>query len=278
MANYLIYPCKEVNITQTYYGRTSHYPHTTGSPKDYPIDDNGGSVGKSATFYCPCDCMKITRIYGVGNGGVNTIFLESTTNVDLPDGTRNTVCMLVEHVDDSDLRKLRVGQTFKRKQPMFKEGINGATGYHFHISVGKGIFRGNGWTKSTTNKWVINCTGGGIKPENAFWIDWSFTKLKDTKGINFKRMPTNPYKEPTKVLDRAHHEYGKITVGNEGVKWLQYELQRIGIYHNKIDGFYGPITEAAVKTFQRTHKDRSGRPLQVDGRVYVLTRGALKDA
>ena len=58
--NYLTYPCKNMRITQSYKGKTSHYPHTVGKPKDYPIDEGGKDTGKD-TIYCPCDEKKEMR-------------------------------------------------------------------------------------------------------------------------------------------------------------------------------------------------------------------------
>ena len=50
--NYMIFPMETMNVTQTYLGKTSHYPHTTGTPKDYPIDLAGADSGRRAVF-CP---------------------------------------------------------------------------------------------------------------------------------------------------------------------------------------------------------------------------------
>lgn len=117
MANYLTYPFKVMRITQNYLGRTSHYPHTTGSPKDYPIDEGGSDSGRD-WFYCPCDKIKIVKIYGVGNSGVNTMWIQSTSKVHFADGTTDYFCAQLTHMNDSDLRRLKVGQTFKRGQPV----------------------------------------------------------------------------------------------------------------------------------------------------------------
>ena len=46
MATYLTYPFKTMRITQSYTGTTSHLPHTTGSPKDYPLDEGGKDGGR----------------------------------------------------------------------------------------------------------------------------------------------------------------------------------------------------------------------------------------
>ena len=72
----------------------------------------------------------------------------------------------------------------------------------------------------------------------------------------------NPYSAPDKLL--RHGSTG------EGVKWLQYELSKQG-YTLKIDGIYGPATEAAVRMFQ------NDRRLICDGVVGPLTIAALLD-
>lgn len=84
----------------------------------------------------------------------------------------------------------------------------------------------------------------------------------------------NPFVEPTTLLKRG-------TKGNE-VKWLQYELREAGYdrifeYQGKsygavlIDGDFGKITEAAVRSFQTSCK------IFVDGKVGVVTRTFLKE-
>ncbi len=203
MKNYLIYPCKTMRITQSYTGTTSHLPHTTGTPKDYPIDEGCSDTGRDY-IYCPCEGMKIKRIYGVGTGGTNTLWLESTEKVLFSDGTKDYCTMLIIHPDDADLKKLKVGQLFTRKEKICREGKDGATAYHLHISAGKGKFKGNGWTKNSKGKYVLSATGGAYRPEKLFFIDESFTKVISTKGLTFKEMPvytTGKYKVNTAVLN-----------------------------------------------------------------------------
>lgn len=187
--NYLIYPCKTMKITQNYLGKTSHYPHTVGYPRDYPIDEGCADTGRD-WLYCPCDKMKIKRIYGVGNRGVNTLWLESTSKVLFADGTTDYFSMLITHPEDADLRRLKVGQTFTRGQQICREGKDGATGNHFHISGGKGKLTGNGWTANTRGKYVLTTTNGAYKPEQLFWVDTAFTKILSKGGITFKTKGT----------------------------------------------------------------------------------------
>lgn len=210
MPNYLIYPFREMRITQNYNGTTSHIQHTLGTTKDYPNDEGGHDQGRD-WMYCPCDEMVIKRIYGVGNQGVNTIWLESTSKVLFADGVTDYACMLAEHANDDDLRKLREGQKFRRKDPICREGMDGASGNHIHYSIGRGKFSGNGWTSvlvkykgKTYTKYVLTTTGGAIKPEKAFWIDPNFTKIVSSAGLSFKTLPVAKYKTGKyKVVEKA---------------------------------------------------------------------------
>ena len=197
LKNYLTYPCKVMRITQNYLGKTSHYPHTAGYPKDYPIDEGGKDTGKDP-LYCPCDEMIVRRIFGVGSGGTNTIWLESTDRVFFADGTTDFFTMLVTHPDDADLKYIKVGDTFKRGQAITKEGKDGATANHLHISGGKGKYRGSGWEKNSKGKWVLTTMCGTFKPEELFYIDPDFTKVLSKGSLNFKTLPEEKEYKPGK--------------------------------------------------------------------------------
>ena len=107
--NYLIYPIKIMNITQTYQNDFSHSRHTVGTPKDYPIDDNCGATGPNGYFYCPSDAMIVKKIYGVGTSSTNVLWLESTTPVITPTFT-DYVTIMVGHIEDSELNKLKTSR------------------------------------------------------------------------------------------------------------------------------------------------------------------------
>lgn len=187
--NYLTYPTAAMNITQRYDSTYSHFPCSTGNPADFPIDDACSSGGRD-WFYCPCDEMKVVRIYGVGNGGTNTLFLESTSKVDFADGSKDFCSILVMHPNDDDLSKLKKGQIFHRGEKICREGTDGfATGNHFHISAGKGKFKSSEWVENSKGQWVINTTKGAFKPEKLFFVDKSFTEILSTAGIKFKTLP-----------------------------------------------------------------------------------------
>lgn len=59
---------------------------------------------------------------------------------------------------------------------------------------------------------------------------------------------------------------------------LGYDVGTYGPMKNGIDGDFGTVTEAAVKAFQRDHKDADGQPLEADGIVGPLTWAALDEA
>lgn len=192
--NYFIYPTKVMNITQNYNEGYTHEKHSHSSDNivDYSIDDGCEDYGRSY-FYCPCDEMRIVRIYGVGNTGVNTIWLQSTSKVYFADGTRDYVTIMVIHPNDDTLKHLKEGQTFRRKEPIFLEGNDGdskkVTGYHFHISVGKGVPTNGGWVRNASGCWVLTTSHGTRKPEDAFFIDKEFTKVKSSGGLKTKELP-----------------------------------------------------------------------------------------
>ena len=187
MPNYLTYPFRTMRITQRYDGTTSHLPHMTGTPKDYPIDEAGLDGGRDPV-YAKCDLV-VRRVWGVGNGGVNTVWLESTEPVKLANGKTDDITLMLTHPNDSDVKRLKAGMVIKKGAYICYEGSDGATGNHIHMSVGLGKMAGNGWTQNTNGKWVLTTTGGTLKPEDAFFIDPAFTTVKDAKGLKFKTLP-----------------------------------------------------------------------------------------
>ncbi len=200
--NYMTYPVKFMRITQTYLGKTSHLAHTTGSVKDYPIDEAGKDTGRDP-IYCPCDEMVVTAVKGYGNNKVtNTIWLVSTSPVVTP--TFTDICfMTLTHENDSDIKDLKVGQKFQRGDIICYEGTNGASANHIHIVVGRGS--SNNWTQSSNGSWVM--VGDTKRPEEVFYIDPSFTTVLSTNGLSFSRLPQEEeQKEDNPIEDEKEQE------------------------------------------------------------------------
>lgn len=261
MSNYLIYPTKVMRITQTYLGKTSHYPHTTGTPKDYPFDEAGADGGRD-WMYCPCDEMKLVRIYGVGNGGTNSIWLQSTTKVDFADSTSDYFTMQVTHPDDADLKRLSVGQKFKRGEKICREGSDGATGNHLHLSGGKGTMSGNGWALNSNRKWVLITTGGAFKPEKLFFLDPSFTKIDDAAGLKFKKLKKSEEKKEEKKSDTVKKR-SKYKIGN-------YRVTSASVLNVR----EGPGTKFRYLKFDELTKNAQNQILTIlGGRVNGYVKG-----
>lgn len=275
MSNYAIYPTKHMRITQNFNGSVSHKPHTVGMPKDYPIDDGCTNSGRD-WCYCPCDEMKIERIYGVGNGGTNTIWLESTSKVIFPNGKSDFLTMLITHPNDSDLKRLKVGQKFKRKEKICREGSDGATGNHFHFSFGLGKVTGNGWTLSSTKKWVLTTASKAAKPQDVLFIDKAFTTVINSGGLTFKALPAESAMVSHAPQTSFLPEKGYFTKGDTSKnigKIAAFMRKTFPAYTNKaaLGNTLGVNLIAAVKEFQK----RTG--LEADGNIGPLTLKKLKE-
>lgn len=261
--NYMIYPLKNMRITQNYLGSTSHREHTTGSPKDYPIDEAGKDTGRDEV-YCPCDEMRITAIKGIGNSDTNTVWLVSTTKVVTPTFT-DYAFMTLTHFNDSDLKNKKVGDTFKRGDIICYEGTDGASANHIHITAGRGS--SNNWTKNSLGKWVI--TGDTKKPEDVFFIDRSFTKelwggyitwinLPDTAKIVINQASRDQNKNQIEVLVdnlrlRTEASTTSRTVGyiRKGLYNYQETTDNENYTWYKIDNYYIASNPSWTKVYPR---------------------------
>ena len=275
MINYLTYPVRYMNITQNYSDSYSHAPHSQGTPADYPIDDACSDSGRD-WFYCPCDEMRVAHIYGVGKSGTNTIWLESTSPVVTPCG-EDYVTIQVIHPNDDTLSGISEGQVFQRGDKMFLEGNDGnATGYHFHIAVGTGKFTGSGWTQNSNGSWVNQTTGKQIKPEEAFWIDESFTTIINDDGIAFKNLPAEQQTETTEVSTPEEQPNAVKTRDD-----ILYRVQ-IGAYRNQANaddlaekarakGF-----DAVVIPYVKGDTDGDGKVTAADARLALRIATGLE--
>ena len=120
--------------SQTYDGSYSHRKYSTGNKKDYPIDEAGADTGRDY-MYAPADVV-VKKIYGRGDSGKpNTIWLQTRKKVITPIGIFY-VTGRATHMSDADIANLKVGDVFRAKEKMFREGTDGgATGNHIHMTL-----------------------------------------------------------------------------------------------------------------------------------------------
>ena len=112
--------------------------------------------------------------------------------------------------------------------------------------------------------WQYSSRGNvaGIKTRCDLNVD--FDGIINLIASSLPKTNGNPYPEPTRNLKRTF-------VGND-VKWLQWELVRLGYQIGEIDGIFGQRTYSAVCLFQ---KKLNGK-LAIDGIAGPQTVGMIK--
>lgn len=274
MKNKLTYPFKVLRLSQSY-NAGNHVVHNTGSPKDYPIDEAGVDSGKSV-FYCPCDEMKIVKLYGDQDVGCH-VWLESTSEVTLANGETTYITILAVHIDESEYKQLKVGATYKRGIKIFHEGNSGrSSGNHIHFCVGRGrsSISGDYWTKNSKQAWVLTTPGGPLKPEAAFFIDPGFTTIKNAKEINFKKLEEDD-------MSRGYFQKGDRNEGVLALKQSLIQLRELGVINKAMDDneVFGNGTETAVKQVQKAAglvQDGKAGPLTIRACHTLIAKAVQK--
>lgn len=180
---YSKYFANKMKLSQGY-NDGNHKAHTTCEYKDYPVDETYGDGSRSGHFLAPFDC-KVVKTYMAKS---NYLWLTSTEKVKTPSGDK-IVTVFICHISDDEIKKIKVGQTFKQGSEIVREYKDAnATGNHNHVCVGFGTIIDGGW-KEQGDFWVLVTSEGTQKPEDVFYIDKSITEIIDSKGIEFKDMP-----------------------------------------------------------------------------------------
>ena len=180
---YSKYFANKMKLSQGY-NDGNHKAHTTCEYKDYPVDETYGDGSRSGHFLAPFDC-KVVKTYMAKS---NYLWLTSTEKVKTPSGDK-IVTVFICHISDDEIKKIKVGQTFKQGEEVVREYKDAnATGNHNHVCVGFGTIVDGGW-KEQGDFWVLVTSEGTQKPEDVFYIDKSVTEVINSKGIEFKEMP-----------------------------------------------------------------------------------------
>ena len=262
---------KNMRITQSYNGTTSHKPHWYNSKNyaDYPIDI-AGIDGNKEPYYAPVD-MKVVAIIGIGTSVTNTIWLVSAEKCNTPSGVFKPFIMLT-HWNDSDpyIKNLKVGSIVKAGQPICEEGVDGATANHLHMVCGNALRGcGNGFIQNSNGKWVSK--GYCLKPEEVMFIDKEFTNILSTNDLTFKEKPKEEIRDNSFLGSK-----GYLTLGDSGdnvSKITSFMRKTFPAYTSTkaLGSYYGKYIKASITEFQK----RTG--LLADGNVGPITLSKLKE-
>lgn len=127
-------------------------------------------------------------------------------------------------------------------------GVFFRDGNSYKVIEAKGINYGTVISDFDKSKWKYGLTFS--------WINYKYEETVSDKTWR----ETNPYAVPTSNLRRGSN--------GEPVKWLQWELVQSG-FTLDIDGAFGPLTDQALREFQRSAK------IEVDGICGKITRKYL---
>lgn len=120
----------------------------------------------------------IRKVYKVRG---NFVWLESMEKVLWADGTVDFMTILTGH--DENVESLYVGKVIKKGEPYYTQGGNGSYfDFDVYIEVGKGKFRGNGWSTDEKGEWVIH---NQVSLLNAFFVDQGVT-IDENSNIGWK--------------------------------------------------------------------------------------------
>lgn len=249
------FPMETMRITQNPYGKASHHPHNTGTPKDYPIDCAGVDGGRSAIF-APTE-MKVTNIKYCKT---NTIWLVSVNKVDTPT-FKDQVFMTVTHWNDTDSyikKHNKVGDIIKKGEIICLEGTDGADGNHAHICCGRGY--SDNWVENSNKKYVM--IGDNKPPEQVMYRYSKFTtRVMDNGGLNWVTTDTDYIKEF--LPERGYFKSGDS--GDNVRKICDW-------FSKKVEGsFFGDYLTSCVKIFQQQNG------LESDGNIGPKTLAKMEE-
>lgn len=125
------------------------------------------------------------------------------------------------------------------------------------VLVNSGMFRKVDYTKAS-DLYIGDVLVTKTKGHTVIVVSGAKSRSNPAQTV----VSANPYKEPTEIIQKGSK--------GEGVKWVQWQLNRFGA-NLLVDGDAGKKTDIAIRAFQKGHR------LVVDGQVGKKTREALKN-
>lgn len=184
---YAIYPFRTMNITQNY-DEGNHIPHWKNSKdhSDKPWDEACEDSGRS--YFEPQNDFIIEEVLGLNTSTTNTVRLKSVNKLYIPyKNEPDYLYITLTHMNEDNLKQVKKGDILKKGTKILREGTDGnATGNHFHITANLGKYYG--LLKNSNGKWCYTYAKS-LLPEEAFYLDESYTKIKNSKNRPFKIKP-----------------------------------------------------------------------------------------
>lgn len=219
MKEYAIYPFRVMNITQNY-DDGNHVPHWKNSKdhSDKPWDEACEDSGRS--YFEPQNDFIVEEVLGLNTSTTNTVRLKSVNKLYIPyKKTADYLYITLTHMNESNLKQVKKGDVLKKGTKILMEGTDGnATGNHFHITANLGKYYG--LLKNSNGKWCYTYHKS-LLPHEAFYVDNTYTKIKNSNGSSFQLKPT----EIVTTIDNRDKEIQKLTSDLDNREKIIKELQ-----------------------------------------------------
>ena len=159
----------------------SSHEYKSSYPYRKPIDiiDNLSGNGNA---YAPFDCKVVAKSTSDGN----TVAFESTSKVNLANGTYDYVTFMVSH--DDNISNISIGNTYSQGAVIYQEGNAGtSSGSHIHLEVAKGAYSRR--SNSSQSIWsFVRSQSNVMYPHDVFFL-YDGTSVKNTGGYSWKYVP-----------------------------------------------------------------------------------------
>lgn len=179
---YAIYPFNYIRITQRH-DEGNHLKHWNPfiDYADKPWDEGVKDSGRS--YFIPQNDYLVEEIIETSwSIRLRTLNKVKTPFKDEPDYLKLTLT----HIEKADLEKIKVGQILKKGSRYLLEGKGGADAYHFHCTANFGNYYD---IKKNANGKYCFVYDKSLLPDEAFYVDPSFTTIINAKGYTFKQVP-----------------------------------------------------------------------------------------
>lgn len=211
MKEYAIYPFKYMKITQNY-NQGNHIADWKNSKNysDMPWDEACKDSGRD--YFIPQNDFLVEEVLGQNTDAVtNSVRLKSVNKLYMPyKKEADYLYLTLTHMNEDNLREVKKGQILKKGTMLLMEGTDGnATGNHFHVTANLGKYYG--LLQNSNDAWCFTYETSLI-PEEAFYVDKSFTEIINANGSNFKEFPQNLLPIEDLKPEERNEDYDQLEV------------------------------------------------------------------